>query len=244
MAAVTVSSDFRAQASEVCHCFHIFPFHLPWNWSLILAFPMLSFKPALSLSSFTLIKRLLNSSSLLAVRVVSSAYMWLLIFLPAILIPGCDSSILEFCMMYSACMPTKLPQLCLTLCEPMDCSSPGIFKARILEWAPCLFPTQGSSQSKIKQSEVVQSCPTLCDPMDCTLPGSSIHRVLQARILDYVAISLSRGSSRPRDRTCVSRITGRRFTAWATKTTSLISSALAGRFLPLMPPGKPMMYPA
>ena len=112
-------------------------------------------------------------------------------------------------MMYSACMPTKLLQLCPTLCDPMDCSSPGIFKARILEWAPCLFPTQGSSQSKVKQSEVVQSCLTLCDPMDCTLPGSSIHRVLQARILECVAISFSRGYSRPRDRTWVSCITGR-----------------------------------
>ena len=44
-----------------------------------------------------------------------------------------------------------------------------------------------------------QSCPTLCDPMDCNLPGSSVHRVCQARILEWVAISYSRGPSRPRD---------------------------------------------
>jgi len=66
------------------------------------------------------------------------------------------------------------------------------------------------------ESEVAQSCPTLCDPMDCSLPGSSIHGILQARVLEGVAISFSGGSSRPRDRTRVSRISGRRFNLWAT----------------------------
>ena len=42
---------------------------------------------------------------------------------------------------------------------------------------------------------VVKSCPTLCDPMDCRLPGSSVHGISQARILEWVAISFSRGSS-------------------------------------------------
>ena len=46
---------------------------------------------------------------------------------------------------------------------------------------------------------VTQSCPALCDPMDCTPPGSSVQRILQARILQWVAIPFSRGSSRPRD---------------------------------------------
>ena len=46
---------------------------------------------------------------------------------------------------------------------------------------------------------VAQACPTLCDPMDCSPPGSSVHGILQARILDWVAISLSRGSSQPRN---------------------------------------------
>ena len=50
----------------------------------------------------------------------------------------------------------------------------------------------------------VLSCPTLCDPMDCSPPGSSVHGVPQARILEWVAISSSKGSSRPRDRTCAS----------------------------------------
>ena len=49
------------------------------------------------------------------------------------------------------------------------------------------------------ESEVAQSCLTLCDPMDCSLPGSFLHGILQARVLEWVAISFSRGSSQPRD---------------------------------------------
>ena len=45
----------------------------------------------------------------------------------------------------------------------------------------------------------LQSCPTPCDPMDCNPPGSSVHGLLQARTLEWVAISFSRGSSQPRD---------------------------------------------
>ena len=50
---------------------------------------------------------------------------------------------------------------------------------------------------------VTQSCPTLSDPMGYSLPGSSVHGVLQARILEWVATPLSKGSSRPRDQTQV-----------------------------------------
>ena len=50
-----------------------------------------------------------------------------------------------------------------------------------------------------KESEVAQLCPTLCNPMDCSLPGSSVHGIFQARILEWVAICLSRGSSQLRD---------------------------------------------
>ena len=63
---------------------------------------MSSFKPTFSLSSLTFIKRLFSSSLLSAIRVVSSAYLRLLIFLPAVLIPACASSSLAFHMMYSA----------------------------------------------------------------------------------------------------------------------------------------------
>ena len=69
--------------------------------AIIFVFWMLSFKPAFSLFSFTFIKRLFSSSSLSAIRVVSSAYLKLLIVLPAILTPACASSIPTFRMMYS-----------------------------------------------------------------------------------------------------------------------------------------------
>ena len=59
---------------------------------------------------------------------------------------------------------------------------------------------------------VIQSCLTLCDSLDYSLPGSSVHGILQARILEWVAIPFSRGSSRPRDRTRVSCIACRFFT--------------------------------
>ena len=61
---------------------------------------------------------------------------------------------------------------------------------------------------------VAQLCLTLCDPMGCSLPGLSIHGIFQARILEWVAISSSRGSSQPRDCTWVSHNVGRFFTVW------------------------------
>ena len=97
MAAVTSCSDFGAPQNKVCHCFYSFPIYLPWSDGKC-QMPWSSFsecwalKPSFSLSSFTFIKRLFNSSSLSAIRVVSSAYLKLLIFLPAVLIPACASS--------------------------------------------------------------------------------------------------------------------------------------------------------
>ena len=61
------------------------------------------------------------------------------------------------------------------------------------------------------------SCVQLCNSMDCSLPGPTVHGIFQARILEWVAISFSRGSSRPRDRTWVSHLAGRHFTLWATR---------------------------
>ena len=69
------------------------------------------------------------------------------------------------------------------------------------------------------ESEVTQSCPTLCDPMDWSLPNSSTHGIFQARILEWVTISFSRGSSWSRDQTLVSH--------------------KAGKFFLSEPPGKP-----
>ena len=78
--------------------------------------------------------------------------------------------------------------------------SPSLFYALSCQaprWAPRLnYPA----------CWVTQSCPTLCDSMDYSPPDSSVHGVLQARIVEWVAISISRGSSWPRDQTCVSYV--------------------------------------
>ena len=75
------------------------------------------------------------------------------------------------------------------------------------------FTSHQGSPSFIKvKMKVTQSCPTLCNPMDYT-----VHGILQARILEWVAFPFSRGSSQPRDQTQVSRIAGRLFTSWATR---------------------------
>ena len=116
--------------------------------AMILVFWMLSFNPAFSLSSFTFIKRLFSSSLLSAIRVVSSAYLKLLIFL---------------------------------------------YIKKMWKWKSL-------------------NCVWLRDPMDYT-----VHGILQARILEWVAFPFSRGSSQPRDWTQVSRITGGFFTSWTTR---------------------------
>ena len=72
---------------------------------------------------------------------------------------------------------------------------------------------------------VTQSCLTLCDPMGCSPPGSFVHGILQARILEWVAISFSRGSSWARDWTQVSCIVGRCFNLWPTRESYGFSSS-------------------
>ena len=72
-----------------------------------------------------------------------------------------------------------------------------------------------TSRSRIAML-VTQSCLTLCEPMDCSLPGSSVRGTFQARILEWVAILFSRGSSWPRNWNWVSCIGGRFFITWAT----------------------------
>ena len=86
--------------------------------AMILVFWMLSFKPTFSPSSYTSIKRLFSSSSLSAIRVVSSAYLRLLIFLPAILIPACASSSPVFLMMYFVYKLNKQGDNIQTWCTP------------------------------------------------------------------------------------------------------------------------------
>ena len=105
MAAVTIYSDFGAQKDKVSHCFHCFPICSPWSDGI--RFHDLSFFDCWVLSqlfhsSFTFIKRLFSSFLLSVVRMVSPAYLRLLIFLPAILIPACASSSPSWHMIYSA----------------------------------------------------------------------------------------------------------------------------------------------
>ena len=76
------------------------------------------------------------------------------------------------------------------------------------------------SEKKVKV-KVTQLCPTLCYPMDYT-----VHGILQARILEWVAFSFSRGSSQPRDGTKVSCMAGRHFTSWATREGLLVPEYL------------------
>ena len=91
-------------------------------------------------------------------------------------------------------------------------------KVRLVKAMVFLVAMYGCESWTIKkaESEVTQSCLTLCNPMDCSLPRSSVHGIFQARVLEWVAISFSRGSSQPRDWTWVSCTAGRRFTTWAT----------------------------
>ena len=132
-------------------------------------------------------------------------------------------------------------------CSPPGSSANGIFQARVLEWGAIAFsecePWNHETQSwymmrahlcplslwfGLKKGfqvvlllsewvKVTQSFPILCDPIDYSPPGSSVHGILQARILQWVAICFSRGSSWHRDWTQVSYIAGRLFIFWASR---------------------------
>ena len=139
MAAVTIFSDFGAQQNKVCYCFCHFPIYFPWSDGTgchDLNFLNVSFKPAFSLSSFTFIKRLFSSPSLSAIRVVSFAYLRLLIFLPAILIPAHASSSPAFLMMYSAYKLNKQGDKIKPWCTPFPIWNQSV--------VPCLILTVAS----------------------------------------------------------------------------------------------------
>ena len=127
MAVVTVHSDFGAQENKICHCFHSLPFYLPSRGETgccDLSFVNVGFRPAFSLSSFTLIKRLFHPHQE-ALSVLFAFCHW--------------SDIV--------CIPAaaaKSLQSCLTLCDPIDGSPPGspvpgILQARTLEWVAISF---------------------------------------------------------------------------------------------------------
>ena len=104
----------------------------------------------------------------------------------------------------AAAAPAKLLQSGPTLCDPVDGSPPGssihgIFQARVLQWGAIAFYMYMYMYTYMYMYLVAQSCPTVCNSMDCSLPSSSVHRILQVRILEWVAIPFSRGSSQPSD---------------------------------------------
>ena len=109
----------------------------------------------------------------------------------------------------------------------LPCLPPGVFPTQ--GWNLCLLywqagPLPLSHRGKIKML-TTQSCLGLCNPVDCSPPGSSVHRSLQARTLEWVAMPSSRGSSPPRDKVCVAYIGRRVLYHWATW------EAYWGRFL-------------
>ena len=112
--------------------------------------------------------------------------------------------------------------------QTWECYFPLLLFFILFDFLPCACMTQYQNTEWV--SEVAQLCLTLRDPMDCSLPGSSIHGIFQARVLEWVAISFSRGSSWPRDRTQVSHIADRHFTIWVTSK-ALIASLRAMGFL-------------
>ena len=129
-------------------------------------------------------------------------------------------------------------------CSPPGSSLHGISQARILRWVAISF-SRGSSRSMDRTRVsciawgffltepagnpictegyvcvcvlVPPLCLTLCDTKDYSQPGSSVHGILHARILEWLPISFSRGSSQPKDQTLISCIAGWFFTIWATR---------------------------
>ena len=95
----------------------------------------------------------------------------------------------------------------LPLPSPGDLPNPGIEPG-----SPALQTDSLPPEPLVQFSSVTQSCLTLCDPMDSSLAGSFVHGILQARILEWVAISFSRGSSQSKDQSWVSCIADRFFT--------------------------------
>ena len=90
----------------------------------------------------------------------------------------------------------------------------------------CCFECIFVSKAKVKVKSL--SCVRLFVTMNCSLPGSSVHGIFQARVLEWVAISFSRGSSRPRDWTLVSRTVGGPFIIWATRKTLFFEPLFSG----------------
>ena len=167
MAAVTICSDFGDQENKTCTVSIFSPIYLPWsdrNWCHNLGFfPMLSFKPVFSLLSFTFIKRLLSSSLLSAIGVVSSAYLRLLIFLLAILIPACVSSSPVFLMMCSAYKLNKQGDNIQPWCTPFLIWSKSIPCLVLTYFLTCIQVSQESGKV-VWYSHLLKNFSVCCAP--------------------------------------------------------------------------------
>ena len=129
---------------------------------------------------------------------------------------------IEFCIYQNICSYCRSSVVLIAV----NLYGVNVFKLTYFVYIPCMQESE---------SEVTQSCLILCDPMDCSLRGSSVHGNFHARILEWVAISFSKRSSRPRDQTWVSCIADRCFTIWATREVSQDQSSLKMSELPNSP---------
>ena len=172
MVAVTICSDFGAQENKVCHHFHCFPIYglQVMGPDAVIFFWMLSFKPIFSLSSFIFIKRLFSSSLLCPLSVASSAYLKLLIFLLAVLIPACASYSPEFLMMYSAYKLDKQGDNIQPWCTPLPIWNQSVVPCPVLTVVSCLVYRFLRRQSGgLVFSSVSEFSTVCCDPYSQSL---------------------------------------------------------------------------
>ena len=170
MAAVTICRDFGAQENKTSRCFHCFPICLEEVMRLdavIFILWMLSSEPAFSLSSFTFIKRLFSSVSLSAIRVMPSAYLRLLIFLPAILISAWASSSPACHVIYSAYNLNEQGDNIQSWCTPLPILNQSVAPCPVLTavfWPFYRFPKRQVRWSSIPISWWM---PWSCQMLSC-----------------------------------------------------------------------------
>ena len=151
MAAVTICSDFGAQENKACHCFRCFPIYLPWSDGTG-CHEMMGLDAMISVFQCWVSSQLFHSISLSSrgsldpLHFVSSAYLRLLIFLPAILIPSCASSSPAFLMMYSAYKLNKQSDNIQPWSTPFPILSQSVVPCKVLTvvyWTAYRFLKKG-----------------------------------------------------------------------------------------------------
>ena len=141
----------------------------------------------------------------------------------------------EFIVYTHCCLASKSHS---TIFNPMDCSMQAMFTKLVYSLKlPKSLNLLLSDKSYLNVTSVyvcvrTQSCLAFCNPMDHSPPGSTVHGIFQARILEWVVISCSKGSSQPRDWTWVFRIAGRYFNIWASPVAQLVKNLHAMDLIP------------